>query len=60
MKRKAQPQEDRRRALAEINLIDEGKRMQIRRKGCLKRLAGLFALLTVIAPLAVHAITAVR
>ena len=34
MKRKQQPKEDRRRRQAELNLLEEGRRLNVRRRGC--------------------------
>lgn len=34
MKRKQPPREERRRRLAELNLVDEPKRLKVNRRGC--------------------------
>ena len=34
MKRKTQPKEERRRRRVELNLLDEGRRLSVRRQGC--------------------------
>ena len=61
MKRKPrQPPEERRRALAEINLADEERRLQMPRKGCLGLFGSLLALAVAPATLALAAVTLFR
>ena len=47
MKRKSQQQAERRRALVEMNLLDDGRVQAIRRKGCLGLFGSLLALAAV-------------
>jgi hypothetical protein len=49
MARKRQQQEDRRRTLADLNLIEETKRQAVRRRGC----ASLFGSILLLAAAAV-------
>ena len=42
MKRKQPPREERRRRLAELNLVDEPKRLSAQRRGCASLFGSLF------------------
>jgi hypothetical protein len=44
MKRKRQPQEERRRTLADLNLIEETKRQAVRRRGCMSLFGSILLL----------------
>ena len=60
MKRKSQPREERRRPLAEINLLDANKRIPVSRKGCLGRFGSLLMLGAAAAQIALALVTAIR
>jgi len=51
MKRKQPPSEERRRPLVEINLVDQPKRIDLRRRGC-GQLFGAFVVLVAASALA--------
>lgn len=60
MKRKSQPREERRRPLAEINLLDDSKRIPVSRKGCFGRFGSLLMLIVAAAQMALVLVTATR
>ena len=47
MKRKRQQQSDRRRTLADLNLIEETKRQAVRRRGCTSLFGSILLLVAV-------------
>lgn len=52
MKRKQPPPEERRRPTAELNLVDEPKRLNVRRRGCGPFFGSLLLLAATLAGLA--------